>query len=89
LARRSQAACLPPQLPYTKRMRQTYTAVIKQSDGWWIGWIEEVPGVNGQGKTREELIEDLRAALIDMLAIYRERAREAAQGSYTEEEIAV
>jgi predicted RNase H-like HicB family nuclease len=57
-------------------MSQTYTAVIKQSDGWWIGWIEEVPGVNGQGKTREELIEDLRAALIDMLAIYRERARE-------------
>ena len=23
-----------------------YTAVIKQDDAWWIGWIEEVPGVN-------------------------------------------
>jgi hypothetical protein len=25
-------------------MHQEYTAVIKKDAGWWIGWIEEVPG---------------------------------------------
>lgn len=29
-------------------MKQNYTAVIKQADDWWIGWIAEVPGVNCQ-----------------------------------------
>jgi hypothetical protein len=31
--------------------------------GWWIGWIEEVPGVNWQEATREELVESLRVTL--------------------------
>ncbi|MCL4470435.1 MAG: type II toxin-antitoxin system HicB family antitoxin, partial [Gammaproteobacteria bacterium] len=34
-------------------MNQTYTAVIKQDADWWIGWIEEVPGVNCQESSRE------------------------------------
>lgn len=38
------------------RMNQSFTAIIKQDDGWWIGWIEEVSGVNSQGKTRAELV---------------------------------
>lgn len=32
-------------------MKNQYTAVIKQVNGWWIGWIEEVPGVNCQERT--------------------------------------
>lgn len=40
-------------------MSQTYTAVIKQAGAWWIGWIVEVPGVNCQEPTREELLETL------------------------------
>ncbi len=28
-----------------------YTAVIKQDGDWWIGWIEEISGVNCQGRT--------------------------------------
>ncbi|MEX5282091.1 MAG: hypothetical protein NW700_11095 [Nitrospiraceae bacterium] len=44
-------------------MGQNYTAVIKQDAGWWIGWIEEVPGVNCQEQTREALIESLRLTL--------------------------
>ncbi len=39
-------------------MTNVYTAVIKQGD-WWIGWIEEVPGVNCQEKTHDELKETL------------------------------
>jgi predicted RNase H-like HicB family nuclease len=34
-------------------MNIEYTAVIKLEDDWWIGWIEEVPGVNCQEKTYE------------------------------------
>ena len=40
-----------------------YNAVIRKDGEWWIGWIEEVPGVNSQGATRDELISNLREAL--------------------------
>jgi predicted RNase H-like HicB family nuclease len=51
--------------------QSVYTAVIQRDGEWWIGWIEEVPGVNSQGHTREELIENLRSALIEALEISR------------------
>jgi len=37
-------------------MKSTFTAVIKQDSGWWIGWIEEVPGVNAQERTKQALL---------------------------------
>ena len=43
-------------------------AVIKQSDGWWIGWLLDLPGVNAQERTRSELLESLRIGAQDMLA---------------------
>jgi predicted RNase H-like HicB family nuclease len=45
-----------------------YRAVVKQSDGWWIGWLLDLPGVNAQERTREQLIESLRIGAQDMLA---------------------
>jgi predicted RNase H-like HicB family nuclease len=44
-------------------MKNKYTAVIKKDSGWWIGWVEEIPGVNSQGKTKVELLKNLRSAL--------------------------
>ncbi len=44
-------------------MAAGYTAVVQKDGEWWIGWVAEVPGVNCQGKTREELLENLRDAL--------------------------
>lgn len=44
-------------------MANTYTAITKQDGDWWIGWIEEIPGVNCQEKTREELLESLKLTL--------------------------
>ncbi len=38
-------------------MSEQYTAVIKNEDNWWIGWIQEVPGVNCQERSRKELLE--------------------------------
>jgi predicted RNase H-like HicB family nuclease len=61
-----------------------YTAVIQEHDAWWIGWVEEVPGVNSQGKTREELLDNLRDALQEALEMNRAEARAAAQGTFEE-----
>jgi hypothetical protein len=70
-------------------MSQTYTAVIKHNDPWWIGWIEEVPGVNCQESTRSSLLNSLRATLIEALEMNREDARLSAGTGYEELNIAI
>ncbi|MBS0209108.1 MAG: type II toxin-antitoxin system HicB family antitoxin [Planctomycetes bacterium] len=61
-----------------------YKAVIQQRDAWWIGWVEEVPGVNSQGATREELLDNLTSALQEALEMNRADALAACQGPYEE-----
>jgi len=70
-------------------MNRHYTAVIKKEDQWWIGWIEEVPGVNCQERTREKLIETLRIPLKEALEFNRQDALSAAGPDFQEENIAV
>jgi predicted RNase H-like HicB family nuclease len=70
-------------------MKETYTAVIKQSGLWWIGWIEEVPGVNCQEQTKEALLETLKITLREALEFNRREAREAAGEDFEEVPIAV
>ena len=70
-------------------MKANYTAIVKEDSGWWIGWIEEVPGVNCQEKTRDELIESLRVTLREALELNRTDARDAAGDNFEELEIAV
>ena len=48
-------------------MPNNFTAVTKKDGDWWIGWIEEVPGVNCQEQTREKLLESLRATLAEAI----------------------
>lgn len=55
-----------------------FKAVIRQDGPWWIGWIEEIPGVNCQAETREELIANLREALSEAIELNREDAKSAA-----------
>ena len=50
-----------------KEITQTYTALIRQSEGWWIGWILEVRGVTCQERTRNELLETLQITLREAL----------------------
>lgn len=52
-------------------MQNTYTAVVKQDEGWWIGWIQEIPDVNCQEQTKEELLECLRITLKEALDFNR------------------
>lgn len=70
-------------------MKPSYTAVIKHDGDWWIGWIEEVPGVNCQEPTRDELIETLRVSLAEALELNRQEARSAAGPDFEELSIAV
>ncbi len=70
-------------------MATEYTAVIKQKGHWWIGWIEEVPGVNCQERTREELVESLRVTLQEAIEFNRQDAIASAGSGYSEEKIAV
>ncbi|RKU28000.1 hypothetical protein C6499_10705 [Candidatus Poribacteria bacterium] len=46
---------------------QTYTALIRQSEGWWIGWILEIRGVTCQERTRSELLDTLQITLREAL----------------------
>jgi predicted RNase H-like HicB family nuclease len=62
----------------------TYTAVVKQDGDWWIGWVEEVSGVNAQESTREELLASLKMVLQEVLEMNRAEARAAAGSSYEE-----
>jgi predicted RNase H-like HicB family nuclease len=70
-------------------MTGTFTAVVKQEASWWIGWIEEVPGVNCQEATRDELMTSLREALGEAIDLNRQDALQAAGSDFVEEAIAV
>lgn len=69
--------------------KNVYTAVIKQDGDWWIGWIEEVPGVNCQEASREELLESLKITLQEALEFNRTEAIASAGENYQEQPIAV
>ncbi|HZH30869.1 MAG TPA: hypothetical protein VEY11_08910 [Pyrinomonadaceae bacterium] len=70
-------------------MQNTYTAVVKQDGDWWIGWVKEIPGVNCQEASREELLKTLRVTLSEALEFNRRDALDAAGTNYEEELIAV
>ncbi len=65
-------------------MENQYTAVIQRDGKWWIGWIEEIRGVNCQGATREELLANLGSALREMLEMNRADARKEAGDEFEE-----
>jgi len=70
-------------------MATEYTAVIKPEGDWWIGWIEEIPGVNCQERSRQELVESLRVTLQEAIEFNRQDAIASAGTGYYEEKIAV
>ena len=55
-----------------------FTALIKQDGDWWTGWVAELPGVNGQELTRDELLASLKVALAEAIEFARAAAVEAA-----------
>lgn len=59
---------------------QTFTAVYTKDEGFWVGFIEEVPGAMSQGATREECQSNLREALMLMLEVQREDLAKELEG---------
>jgi predicted RNase H-like HicB family nuclease len=59
-------------------MRNRYTAVVQRDGKWFTAFCAEVPEANGQGKTREECLDSLGAAIELVLDYRREQALERA-----------
>ena len=54
------AGCATIELIY---MRNEFTAIVERDGPWYVAYCAEVPGANGQGKTRDECLANLRAAI--------------------------
>ncbi len=52
-------------------MSSKFTVAVRRDGKSWIGWIEEIPRINSQGRTRKELMENLRSALKEALEMNR------------------
>jgi predicted RNase H-like HicB family nuclease len=61
-------------------MENRFTAVFEQVNEWWIGYVEELPGANTQGRTLEETRENLREAVQLVIEANRELAQREAVG---------
>ena len=71
-------------------MRNEYTAIIEDGgDGWLWAHSPDVPGANGQGRTEDEALDDLKAAIELLLEYRRDRAREAMSPGAREATVAV
>ena len=70
-------------------MKNEYTAIVKQEDDWWVGWIEEVPGVNCQERNYDELRETLQVTLKEALEFNRQDTLAAAGIGFKEEIVAI
>jgi predicted RNase H-like HicB family nuclease len=53
-------------------MRNEFTAVIERDGDWVIAYSPEIPGANGQGRTKEEALESLSKAIALILEDRRE-----------------
>lgn len=69
-------------------MLSNYTAVIVRSEGWYAGFIKELPGAHSQGKTIEEVKENLKEA-IKMVVMSNYRHSIEGHGEVIEERMAV
>ncbi|MBU4231090.1 MAG: type II toxin-antitoxin system HicB family antitoxin [Proteobacteria bacterium] len=47
---------------------EKFTAVFEQDGDWWIGYLEELPGANTQGRTLAEARENLTDAVRLLIA---------------------
>ncbi len=54
-----------------------YRAVIKKEGDWWIGWLVDLPGVNAQEKSYDELVASLKIGAEDILSLDVELPEEA------------
>lgn len=71
-------------------MKQRYHTIIKpQRTGWFVGWVEEIPGTITHGRSLDECRSNLREALQLMIETHRDEARQALDPSCIQEAIEI
>jgi predicted RNase H-like HicB family nuclease len=70
-------------------MEREFTAVIRKRGKWYVGFVEEIPGVNSQARTISELRRNLREALRLILEANRQLVRQGLRGRVRREPIGV
>lgn len=55
--------CFRGKLCYNNLMKREFTAVYQKRGKWFLAWVEEIPGVNTQGRTQKEAKENLKEAV--------------------------
>ena len=71
-------------------MKQRYHTIIRpEANGWFVGWVEEIPGTITLGRTLQECRRNLRDSLELMLESHRDEARLGMQGNCILESIEI
>jgi len=71
-------------------MKQRYHAIIKpESNGWYVGWVEEVPGAITRARSLSECRRKLRESLELIVETYRDDARVGLDPSCIQESIEI
>lgn len=71
-------------------MKQRYHTIIKpEPNGWFVGWVEEIPGAISQGRSLEECRENLRDSLELIVETHRDEARIGLDPSCIQEAIEI
>ena len=66
-------------------MSHEFTAVYKKQGKWFLGWIEEMPGVNTQGRTLKEVKKNLKEAALLVIEVNRAMIKKEVSGRVIKE----
>ncbi len=70
-------------------MLQQFTAIYKKQGKWFSAWVEEIPGVNTQGKTLREAKANLKEAITLVLAVNKQMSKQDATGRVIRESVRI
>ena len=70
-------------------MTQQFTAIYQKHGKWYLGWVEEIPGVNTQGRTLDEVKSNLKEALSLVLEINKAMAHKDVFGKVIREQVSI
>ena len=70
-------------------MHNEFTAIIEKNDDWFIAYCPEIPGANGQGRTKEECVQSLSDAINLILQDRREDALRGAPSDALREVVTI
>ena len=69
---------------------ERFTAVYEYDGEWWVGYVEEIPGANTQGRTLDEARDNLKDAVQLLIESNRQEIQRLAGGrSVVREELLI